>query len=675
MPLYAVETVRTLVAEGRLERHGDAYRPVGELGALAIPDTLRSLIASRLDALDSADRSLVADASVLGQTFGMAGLTAISGQSAEALEPRLKVLVRRELFDLEIDPRSPERGQYRFVQSLIREVAYGTLAKRERRARHLAAARYFEVLGDDELAGALASHYVAAHEASAEGAEADAVAIQARLALSAAADRAATLGAHDQAVSHLRQAIAIVSDPAEKAGLLLRAAASADAAARHTDAEVLIREGIALARAADDLRVAGAGDALLGEILINAGQPVEAVEVLEAAVARQGDAGDEEVRAELLGNLSRAYMRSARPARSVETADRALELAERRHLDRIIAETFNNKGSSLSYLGRQLEGIALLKAAVELAHQRGFVAAEIRALSNLAASSDDDVRFARETLQHAVSLGRRVGNRSLSTWAAVSRLYVTFFAAEGWDEALAEAEQDLADVRTGVLASPLDEIRSLSIQSMMRVARGEATDADLVRLESLADQTSDAFGAAAVHLLRGDRALLAGEYADACRELLMGSGEPNLGQTLLARAVRAALWGADRLMAHEIADRLDAHPSSSASATASRMAARAGIAALEGHRDEAIAGYRDALERHRAIGEDFEVACVALDFVRFVGPDESAARAAAEEARAIFERVRARPWLQRLDAALARPAGPSPAQEAPTARTAPVTPG
>ena len=72
---------------------------------------------------------------------------------------------------------------YAFVQSLIREVAYGTLARRDRRARHLAAARYFEAIGDDELAGALASHYVAAHEASDEGPEADAIAAQARLAL------------------------------------------------------------------------------------------------------------------------------------------------------------------------------------------------------------------------------------------------------------------------------------------------------------------------------------------------------------------------------------------------------------------------------------------------------------------------------------------------------------
>ena len=62
------------------------------------------------------------------------------------VEEHLRALVRRELLTHQADARSPERGQYSFVQALIREVAYGTLAKPEKRSRHLAAARYFESL-------------------------------------------------------------------------------------------------------------------------------------------------------------------------------------------------------------------------------------------------------------------------------------------------------------------------------------------------------------------------------------------------------------------------------------------------------------------------------------------------------------------------------------------------
>ena len=217
---------------------------------------------------------------------------------------------------MEIDPRSPERGQYRFVQSLIREVAYGTLAKRERRARHLAAARYFEALGEDELAGALASHYLAAHEASAEGAEADAVAIQARLALTGAAERAATLGALDQAVSYLRQAIAITTDVGEQAQLHLRAAAAADAAALHTHAQALAATGIDLARSIGDLQLVGEGQALLGEIQIDSGQRGRSPRpALQAALAARRRGVARSARRSL-ANLSRAYMRTGQPAKS-----------------------------------------------------------------------------------------------------------------------------------------------------------------------------------------------------------------------------------------------------------------------------------------------------------------------------------------------------------------------
>ena len=52
----------------------------GDLGELAMPDSLRALVASRLDALDEADRSLLQDAAVLGKTFSAEALAAIYGR-------------------------------------------------------------------------------------------------------------------------------------------------------------------------------------------------------------------------------------------------------------------------------------------------------------------------------------------------------------------------------------------------------------------------------------------------------------------------------------------------------------------------------------------------------------------------------------------------------------------
>ena len=67
------------MAEGRLRAEGPAYRPVGDLTALAVPETLTALIASRLDTLSSDERSLVSDAAVLGQSFTLPALSAVSG--------------------------------------------------------------------------------------------------------------------------------------------------------------------------------------------------------------------------------------------------------------------------------------------------------------------------------------------------------------------------------------------------------------------------------------------------------------------------------------------------------------------------------------------------------------------------------------------------------------------
>src|SRR3990172_6286314 len=238
-----------LRADGKLETGGEGpSRPAGDLAALAVPESLTALIAARLDGLDGPDRALLQDASVLGRSFTPAALAAVSGADDTTLEPWLQALARRELLSLAADPRSPERGQYAFVQELIREVAYNTLAKKDRKARHLAAARFFESLGTDELAGALAGHYLAAYRNAPAGQEADALAAQARIALRAAAERAAALGAHDQAVSFLHNAMTVTTDPTEEADLIERAGVSASRAGRHERAEQSLRRALDLRR-------------------------------------------------------------------------------------------------------------------------------------------------------------------------------------------------------------------------------------------------------------------------------------------------------------------------------------------------------------------------------------------------------------------------------------------
>jgi hypothetical protein len=105
---------------------------------------------------------------VLGKTFTSEAVAALAGTTPERLEPLLGGLVRKELLSIQADPRSPERGQYGFLQDLVRRVAYETLARRDHRARHLAAAAHLEAAWgakEDEIVEVVAAHYLAAWRA------------------------------------------------------------------------------------------------------------------------------------------------------------------------------------------------------------------------------------------------------------------------------------------------------------------------------------------------------------------------------------------------------------------------------------------------------------------------------------------------------------------------------
>ena len=163
VPLYAVETVRMLLDRGLLAREGNVYRPTGPVETLEVPETLHALVAARLDSLTTDERRLVQNASVLGKTFTKAGLTALTGGLDEELEPLLASLLRKEIVSIQADPRSPERGQYAFLQDIVKLVAYETIAKRDRKAKHLAAAQFLMSTSgaeEDEIAEVVAAHYL-----------------------------------------------------------------------------------------------------------------------------------------------------------------------------------------------------------------------------------------------------------------------------------------------------------------------------------------------------------------------------------------------------------------------------------------------------------------------------------------------------------------------------------
>ena len=595
IPLYAVETIRMLVADGRLvERSGGGYEPAGELGDLAVPNTLHALIAARLDGLDPADRVLVQDAAVLGQSFRLDAVAAVVGTDPSEIGSRLERLVRQDLLRQEVDPRSPERGQFAFVQALIREVAYATLSLRDRRARHLAAARHFEAVGDEELAGALAAHYVAAFRASAEGPEADALAGQARISLRAAADRATALGAPGQAVTFLEQAIELTADADDRAVLHEQAgraaldSARADVALAHYEAATAIWVAVG-DRSSQARTVAWEGQALSMARLRD-----EGLARLAAAWEQLRDLGADDPNLVLLERgLAGMYMVNGDYERANALADQALASAERLGLADIAAEALVVMGTTAFYRGRQWQARALLTGARLLAEEANLADTALRIMITLPSFvALDDPRASLALQQEAIELARRLGRRGCE-------LAILFNATEDarrtgdWEWAVRELGSSLQ--------LDVDETSALGTRGQLAffdIYRGRGNPGQIEELASALSALEDRDMHSAVDDFGGSDAHARGRWGEAATAWMRIADISDLNAPYaLPRAGRVAILARDPALAQAALDRLAALGTRGRAVDADRTTIRAGLAALAGDLEAARAGYRAALRR------------------------------------------------------------------------------
>ena len=644
VPLYAVETVRMLLHQGKLELVNGAYRPVGDLSHLEIPESLQALIAARLDSLDPADRTVVQEAAVLGLSFTVAGLAAVSGQDPGTFELRLRDLVRREFLELNVDPRSPERGQYSFVHRLIREVAYGTLSRRDRRSRHLAAARFFEALGDEEIAGVLATHYLDAYRAAPDGEEGAAVAAQARVALRGAADRAAGLHSHEQALAYLVQALEVSPEAADRAELLDRAGVAAEASGRYEASDAYLREAVDIWRRLDDQAAAARTAAKIGWNLLRGGLVDQATAELRDALDVLGDVGSDPALVELQARLAQAYMRAEENLLAVEWADRALEGAERLDMVPVIGEGIITKATAMGSLGRMRESEALLKGALAFAEDYDLPASQMRARLNLSNSMwITDPRQGLEVARAGIDIARRLGNRPWYVLLANNAIACAARTGD-WDWALErEAELRALDLE------PAD-LLSLTDTPIIRACRGIDVSDAVTELEELARSLSDPSQVGVMLLLRAWQELAAGRI-DAAFAHATNAIDASLTVVGLATSIaaHAGAWAGNLEGIRNAEAALERSGVHGPAIEASRRMMRATIAGLEGRVSEAGAGFREAARLWRDLGLQFDLALCHLDLLATIGSGASGARAAADEARLILMELQAEPFLKQLE--------------------------
>jgi len=276
-----------------------------------LPDTLRGLVAARIDALSPAERVVLEDAAVWGRSGPTEALERMTEQIHHGgdVPAAIEALIDHDVLELDGE-------RWRFRSDLVREVAYGTLTKADRARRHTGIGYYLEhsMVGNrlagatDRQAAIVAHHYATAASLVDELGSVDGItgdlrrkAISWLEEAAARAERAQTLPVARQLYSQALRLLPSAPDADPQRGKLLLGRAAAATELRALDeARIDIDEAMLLAETLDDNALRARALLVLGDHAQKAGDLDGALVSLAAAVEQFEALEDEKGRADAL---------------------------------------------------------------------------------------------------------------------------------------------------------------------------------------------------------------------------------------------------------------------------------------------------------------------------------------------------------------------------------------
>jgi len=214
MPLYLEESVRSLFETGFLIGEIGAYRLAdvsAEAALNAVPPTVQSVIAARIDRLAPSAKRLLQSAAVIGRDFSWELLSAVAeDNNAADLQDNLAALRAADFIQ---ELRRFPKPDFIFKHAFTQEVAYASLLKDERRELHKKIA---DTLKQDFPERCEDSPEILAHHLTEAGVIAEAIDLWRQ-----AGEKAARRVASAEACAHFERGIALLpelgDDPSCKA--------------------------------------------------------------------------------------------------------------------------------------------------------------------------------------------------------------------------------------------------------------------------------------------------------------------------------------------------------------------------------------------------------------------------------------------------------------------------
>jgi class 3 adenylate cyclase/tetratricopeptide (TPR) repeat protein len=658
-PLYAEQFVRLITEQGLLTRRGRVVE-LSRTGDLPLPETVTALIAARLDTLAAGHKQLLADAAVLGRVFWSGGLLALGERDAAEVRIALRDLARAEL--IRRVPHSTVAGQdeYAFWHALVRDVAYRSLPRKARAARHLAAARWLEQLAGDRVADhaeLLAHHYLTALERTREtGDQAGAGALAAPTAryLVMAGDRSMQLDPNI-AASHYDRAAGLLpaTDPGRPA-ILVKAGRANYEQGQLAQAEHLFRDGIAGFEAQYDVAGIGEATSRLAVVTGNRGGTADAGRLLEHAVSLLEQVPPGDALAEAYVSSGLYYTLAGRPEQALAAAGKALALGQ--PAPKLRTRALEARGRARVALG-DVGGIEDAREAVRAARSLEMPGELAFVLGNLAEHEWllEGPRGALASYRESWDLAQRHGDL-LDGAAYWSESLRPLFDLGEWDELLARSEQLRPMLEAQGASYSLAQVEPY--RAAVLLWRGEYTAARTI-IEGVlptAREIADLqvlVPALAVAALAGQASgnqpaalELAAEYETAVRAR-PGEAGWHWGWWFLADLVRVCVAAGELDRAAALAG--DAQPTVLRHRL-SVLAARAVLAEARGEHHQAAARYAKAADGWQAYGHLLEHGQALLGLGRCrLALRQPGTEQPLTQARQLFARLHATPLLAETD--------------------------
>ncbi|MEK7397959.1 MAG: DUF1349 domain-containing protein, partial [Candidatus Poribacteria bacterium] len=157
-PFFIEEVIRSLIEQGMIYQQDDKWIAKDEISDINVPDTIQSVILSRVDRLQAEAKYVLQCASVIGRLFKHRLLDHLTQHERE-LNKYITDFEERELVYRE---RMIPELEYAFKHALTQEATYQSILERKRKEFHLQVAQGIEKLYQERLEEfyeELAEHY------------------------------------------------------------------------------------------------------------------------------------------------------------------------------------------------------------------------------------------------------------------------------------------------------------------------------------------------------------------------------------------------------------------------------------------------------------------------------------------------------------------------------------